>query len=228
MTLLKTQLTPAELCQEFWNLGDEPPRWALREAGLLKLDPETVAEEAKDAGVPERYATVEPDYQLSSRLSSGESLYLHGPSGDGKTTVAAAAAAGWIASGKAGIKWISSVALMARLSDTWSGHGSESAVMWSYANSQLLIVDDLGKEQAAQWVISRLFWLIDERYAGKRPTIITTQYSLADLAQVMAAGGQPETAQAIASRIRESYSAIWCGDQDRRLANAGKAKGMTE
>lgn len=47
----------------------------------------------------------------------------------------------------------------------------------------LLILDDLGREKATDWVLERLYVLIDGRYADQRPTIVTTNVALDELAR---------------------------------------------
>lgn len=46
----------------------------------------------------------------------------------------------------------------------------------------MLVLDDLGREKATDWVLERLYVLIDERYGHKLPTVVTTNYSLDELA----------------------------------------------
>ena len=46
----------------------------------------------------------------------------------------------------------------------------------------LLILDDLGREKATDWVLERLYVLIDTRYGKRLPTVATTNYSLDELA----------------------------------------------
>jgi DNA replication protein DnaC len=46
----------------------------------------------------------------------------------------------------------------------------------------LLILDDLGREKATDWVLERLYVLIDDRYSRRLPTVVTTNYSLDELA----------------------------------------------
>lgn len=47
-------------------------------------------------------------------------------------------------------------------------------------NSPLLILDDLGTESATPWAKEKLYQIINYRYAGRLPTVITTSLSLAD------------------------------------------------
>lgn len=216
--IVKTSYTPAEACELFERTGDKAPEWLLRRAGLLRLDGAELAARAIQAGVPEAYASTPPDHERAKRLREGASFYVHGTSGDGKTTVAAGIICGWLAMGIGSARWVSCVPMLSEIADTYGGRGSETAVMGKYAGCGLLVIDDLGHGRMGDWVLSKLFWLFDERYANHRPTVVTTQFGTVELARRMTrGGGSEETAQAIVSRIREAYVGIDCGGEDRRL-----------
>lgn len=44
-------------------------------------------------------------------------------------------------------------------------------------DARLLVLDDLGREKSTDWVLERLYVLVNERYNHRRPTIVTTNYS---------------------------------------------------
>ena len=46
----------------------------------------------------------------------------------------------------------------------------------------LLVIDDLGKENATDWAVERLYVLFESRYARKLPTLLTSNLSPAELA----------------------------------------------
>lgn len=50
-----------------------------------------------------------------------------------------------------------------------------------YANVDLLILKDLGKETIDRWMLSKLFVIINERMKNGLPIIITTNYDLEQL-----------------------------------------------
>lgn len=219
----RTTYTPAELCKLYEQIGTKAPEWLMRQAGLLELSGPELLAKCVEAGVPEAYAGTGPDATRAERARSGTSFYVHGTSGDGKTTVAAGIVAGWLAAGMGTARWVSSMRLLSEIADTYGGRGSEVAVVGRYAGCGLLVIDDLGKERPGEWALSKLFWLIDERYANRRPTVITTQYGGRALAERLTASGaaaSAETAQAIVSRIRETYRGVDCGTRDRRLPDA--------
>jgi DNA replication protein DnaC len=72
----------------------------------------------------------------------------------------------------------------------------------------LLILDDLGREKATDWVLERLYVLIDDRYGNHRPTIVTTNYSLDELAR--------RDYGAMVSRLTEDGSVVKISAADQR------------
>lgn len=72
----------------------------------------------------------------------------------------------------------------------------------------LLILDDLGREKATDWVLERLYVLIDTRYGDHRPTVVTTNYSLDELAR--------RDYGAMVSRLTEAGSVVRISADDQR------------
>lgn len=64
----------------------------------------------------------------------------------------------------------------------------------------LLILDDLGREKATEWVADRLYVLINARYNACLPTIVTTNSSLSELAE--------RGYEAMISRLREDAKVV--------------------
>ena len=83
-----------------------------------------------------------------------------------------------------------------------------------YTECDLLIVDDLGTELPGQFVTAALYSLINDRLLGNRPTIISTNLNVDELARRY----NPQ----IASRLRGSYKRVaFVGDDIRLLRNKG-------
>ncbi|HDO36666.1 MAG TPA: AAA family ATPase [Nitrospirae bacterium] len=72
---------------------------------------------------------------------------------------------------------------------------SESGVIGKYSNVDLLILDDLGAEKSSEFAIQSLYVLIDRRNRELKPTVITTNLSLA--------GIEAQLNSRIASRLAE-------------------------
>lgn len=76
----------------------------------------------------------------------------------------------------------------------------------------LLILDDLGREKATDWVLERLYVLIDDRYGQHRPTVVTTNYSLDELAR--------RDYGAMVSRLTEDGTVVRITATDARTGTA--------
>ena len=213
-----------EMLALYDETGTEPPKWLVDRlrGGRTAVDPSELMRMAMECGVPSKYAGVLPDGSRNASMREGTSYYVFGTSGDGKTTRAAELFKGWIAAGGTAV-WVASLDLLSELRDTYGGGGREMDVIRRYTGCGLLVIDDLGKGTFGRWAVSKLFQVLDARYSAKRtehsearPTIITSQYGVGDLARVMGTD-DPQAAQAIASRIHETYRPIDCGPTDRRL-----------
>jgi DNA replication protein DnaC len=130
---------------------------------------------------------------LRAWLPSGAWLYLHGPVGRGKSSLAIAAAAelGEVA------LYVSVPRMLTRLRATYDGDGREGEVLDSLYGVPILILDDLGKEKRSDWACEKLFQVIDERWANHRRTIVTSNFDIGALEDRLGEAGE-----AVASRIR--------------------------
>ena len=73
----------------------------------------------------------------------------------------------------------------------------------------LLIIDDMGKEPATEWGISKIYAIINGRYDGYMPTIVTTNYDDQQLARRLTPpNGDDITAQATIDRLREMCGGV--------------------
>lgn len=216
----KTYVSLEELYDLYNSDGTKPPEWLSRMLGKSsrrKLDGEELHRAALDAGIPSLFAVAEESTDRLDALRDGGGLYVCGVQGAGKTWMACRIAKGWLAEGLGKVRFVSSVKLLAEIGDAYGSRTEgESQVLSRYTGCSLLVVDDLGKEVPSKWTLSRLFALFDTRYAEKRATIVTTQFSPDALARRMAQSGDTETAMAIVSRFREKYKSMNLGNVDRR------------
>jgi|TARA_Y100000034_G_scaffold47492_1_gene58474 DNA replication protein DnaC len=74
---------------------------------------------------------------------------------------------------------------------------------------QILILDDVGSEKASDWTIETLYYLINKRYEEKKPTIITSNLPLSELAD--------KVGDRITSRIAEMCEIVRLEGKDKRL-----------
>ena len=90
------------------------------------------------------------------------------------------------------------------------------AAVARYAKCDVLVLDDLGKEDATEWSVGTVFSVLDARYEDMRPTIVTSNYAPGALADRLARRGERVTAEAIASRISQTCRPVYLGGRDRR------------
>lgn len=103
-------------------------------------------------------------------------LFIAGPTGTGKTHLAAAIANQLIHNGIPVI-CMTMIDLLERIKRTFSRKGvDEGSVLTLYKTVPLLIIDDMGKEPATEWAVSTIYNIINGRYEAYMPIIITTNY----------------------------------------------------
>ena len=182
----------------------------------MEAEAEALNQRAVRAGVPKRYLQYAVDLRRIEDLNAGSGIYICGVQGSRKTTLACSMLRGWLKDNPFGVaRFIRSTTLMDDFKETYSTRGSEADVMRQHASVGLLLIDDLGKEVASNWAVSKLWELIDRRYGEMLPTIVTTQHRPDELAEHLCEG-DTEAALAIVSRFRETYLLMDMGDTDYR------------
>lgn len=162
---------------------------------------------------------VATDYIKNFReyFTQGKGLYLEGPCGTGKTHLAIAIALAIINTGVPVI-CKTSIDMLGDIKRCYERNSevTEEEVLEAYKSVDLLIIDDLGKEQTTEWSVPVLYSILNERYEALLPTIITTNYNTSALAEKLSAKGDTETAAAIISRFVESYKRVTMAWADYR------------
>ena len=172
------------------------------------------------AGIPRRYWAAEADrpefaeYIASFAGNGGAGLYIHGGVGAGKTHAASAMARLFAEAGYE-VAFTTAKGMLERVKATFDEGGTEAAVA-RYAKCDVLVLDDLGKEDATEWSVGTVFSVLDARYEDMRPTIVTSNYAPGALADRLARRGERVTAEAIASRISQTCRTVYLGGRDRR------------
>lgn len=142
----------------------------------------------------------------------GKGIFITGNVGTGKTHIAAAITLELNQKGVQAL-FITSIKLLQKIKDTYDG----SSDIKTYKNAELLIIDDLGKEQVTEWALVQLFELINDRYEQNLPVVITTNYSDEEIiTRYTLKGGDKTTAQAIVSRLREMTWGVLMNGADYR------------
>lgn len=106
-------------------------------------------------------------------------LVIEGTYGCGKTHLAAAIGNERLARGDLVI-FITAPDLLDHLRGTYGPHSEVGydQLFERIRNAPLLIIDDLGAENATAWAEEKLFQLLNHRYSQRRPTVITTNVNL--------------------------------------------------
>lgn len=87
-------------------------------------------------------------------------------------------------------------------------------------NIDLLVIDDLGKECGYDWLLFELYGILNHRYENCRPTVITTEDTIADLRRhykVKTEDGIKDRGKSIFSRICENVVIVNMQGDDYRL-----------
>lgn len=168
-------------------------------------------------------------------LSQGKSLLISGPCGVGKTHLACALGWEWLiqnipttnenaeivrcsdgyasklnfaASPSKWPQFLSAVEFFFAIKRCYGTDEDENEVLEKLRARSLLILDDLGAERVNEWSLQLLYLLLDRRYRDEKQTIITSNLTLAEIA---------ELDDRIASRIAEMGEVVNLGGPDRRV-----------
>ena len=162
--------------------------------------------------IAKRYADT-----FSERYARGEGLYIEGTNGTGKTHLAAAIALQLLNEGIPVICKTSSDMFTDIKKAYDGGDMSEAQILDIYKSADLLIIDDLGKEQCSDWSMTTLYSIVNDRYEDMKPIIVTTNYGAEDLIRVLTPRGYDSgKIVAIISRLRETSTAITMAWADYR------------
>lgn len=86
-----------------------------------------------------------------------------------------------------------------------------------YTKVDLLIIDDLGVEYINDWMLSKLFVIVNERMKNELPIIITTNYNIDELRQRLTVNKLCETTNSIISRLCNICYRVECKGKDYRM-----------
>ncbi|MCC8103538.1 MAG: ATP-binding protein [Clostridiales bacterium] len=152
--------------------------------------------------------------------SSGENLFLSGDTGLGKTFLSHCVANALLASTHSVI-YFSAFRLFDLLADSSFGRAeeSETSELERYIFAcDLLIIDDLGTELVNSFVASRLFLILNERILRRKSTMISTNLSLAAIAE--------RYSERVLSRISSDYRMLRLIGDDIRIQKKLEARKM--
>lgn len=107
--------------------------------------------------------------------------------------------------------------LVEKYTKSYQNH-TDGEITKLYAKVDLLIIDDLGVETMNDWMLSKLFVIINERMNNELPTIITTNYNLEELKIRLSIPNKVcETPNSIISRLCSMCYRVECKGNDYRI-----------
>ena len=170
-------------------------------------------------GVPPLYWDVEPNYELAGKVSrTNKGFYIYGESNGTYKTLTACAIAKAYAEMRRSVRFVSSVKMLSEFKDAYGNRKSEAEVFEELNGCDLLIIDDMGKENPTSWAATMLYSVVDGRIVSKKPLIITTNFSEPALTERLAAVSDKSTAEAMMSRLFEMTEKLVMDGPDRRIA----------
>lgn len=145
-------------------------------------------------------------------------LLMRGPVGSGKSHLAVGILREVVAKGYSGL-YYNSPDLLRDIRATYDGNAdgpSEDSLLDEVTNVDLLVLDDLGAEKVSGFVLDRFYLVVNKRYEGCKPLIVTTNLDEETL--------QNRLGDRIVSRLYEMCSADLRFPQEdfRRLALDGR------
>lgn len=150
--------------------------------------------------------------QFTQLREKRKGIYLHGPVGTGKTHIAYALKAEWdrLNPHRPAIFW-NTTDLMQSIRDDFDRHAydkthSAKRIIESRA---LLFLDDFGTEKPTEWVLERIYNIINHRYNTMMPMVITSNLSIDEVGS--------QFGDRIASRLVEMCEIFELDGEDRRL-----------
>ena len=148
----------------------------------------------------------------------GIGLMMSGTKGTGKTHLAAAITIELINQGTPVIM-NTMIGLLSKIKGAYDGEikETENSLIDLYSAVDLLVIDDLGKERPSEWVLEKLYTIINTRYDNLLPIVVTTNYDIDRLRDRLTVKNNAETAGAIVSRLNEMCVGIEMNWEDWRL-----------
>lgn len=110
------------------------------------------------------------------------------------------------------------ITLLSKVRQTYDSNTNinEWELLDLYSNVDLLVIDDLGKEKPSEWVLEKLYHIINQRYENLKPVIITTNYDSITLTNRLSTKDNSSTVEAIVSRLNEMCTGIYMNFEDYR------------
>ena len=159
--------------------------------------------------------------KYANKLINGETdkgLFITGTYGVGKTYLASCIA-NEIIQNKNTVVFGTLIQLLDYIKDTYKDSDmSDKEYLNLYSSVDLLIIDDLGKEKPTEWVLEKLFLIVNNRYNNYLPIVITTNYNRNQLRERLCVNKNYSMVDSIISRLYEMCVGIEIKDEDHRMS----------
>ena len=159
--------------------------------------------------------------KYANKLINGETdkgLFITGTYGVGKTYLASCIANETIKN-KNTVVFGTLIQLLDYIKDTYKDSDmSDKEYLNLYSSVDLLIIDDLGKEKPTEWVLEKLFLIVNNRYNNYLPIVITTNYNRNQLREILCVNKNYSMVDSIISRLYEMCGGIEIKDEDHRMS----------
>jgi DNA replication protein DnaC len=111
--------------------------------------------------------------RIDKQLDKGRGLWLMGPVGTGKTTLAMIVSQAALKAGRS-VAIYSLPRLLNEIRDTHRAERSHVDLLDRLTAVDLLHIDDVGAERTTDWVLEELYSIVNARYEDERSMVITT------------------------------------------------------
>ena len=111
--------------------------------------------------------------RIDEQLDKGRGLWLMGPVGTGKTTLAMLVSQAALSAGRS-VAIYSLPRLLNEIRDTHRAERSHVDLLDRLTAVDLLHIDDVGAERTTDWVLEELYSIVNARYEDERSMVITT------------------------------------------------------
>jgi DNA replication protein DnaC len=110
--------------------------------------------------------------RIDTNLDTGRGIWLMGPVGTGKTTLAMLITKAALEAGRSAARF-SLPGLLSQIRKTFDT-GSHNDLLERLTAVDLLHIDDIGAERTNEWVLEELYSIVNARYEDQRSMVITT------------------------------------------------------
>ena len=147
------------------------------------------------------------DFRLEGQLR-GTGMLLLGPTGVGKTHLAAAALVEVIRKHRVRGRFVDFTTLIYQIQSTFDAASAETkqSVLDPVLTADVLVLDELGAQKPSPWVSEVLYLILNGRYTRRLPTLFTSNYYLDEPPALAGAPRAGEPAAAAPERRGETLS----------------------